>query len=236
MQCVVLTLFPESIAPYFNSSILKRACEKSLLSVCFYALRDFGVGKHRITDDAPYGGGAGMVLKPEPIFSAIEAIRADWGDLRVILPSPQGRLFHEEMAIDFANDSRTLVFICGHYEGIDARVEQTIPVEEVSIGNYILTGGELPSLVMIDAAIRRVPGVLGDEASLAEESFSSGSLKYPQYTRPEEFRGVKVPDVLLSGNHAAIREWRQSASARNTRQKRPDLVGAGLEPAPTLQK
>ncbi len=224
MQAVVLTLFPEAIASYFDYSILKRAKEKSLVSVRFCALRDFAAGKHRATDDVPYGGGPGMVLKPEPIYAALESICADVGAVRVIIPSPQGVVFRQEMAKQFSCESRTLVFICGRYEGIDARVGEGIPSEEVSIGDYILTGGELPALVMLDAAARLIPGVLGDEQSLEDESFSSGGLAYPQYTRPAEFRGMRVPDLLLSGNHGAIRRWRKEAALLNTAQKRPDLL------------
>jgi len=162
-----------------------------------------------------------MVLKPEPIFSALEAISKQYGEIRVIMPSPQGAVFHQAMATDFSKEEKTLVFVCGRYEGIDERVREGITLEEVSIGNYILTGGELPALIMIDAAVRLIPGVLGDHRSLEEESFENGLLEYPQYTRPAEFCGMKVPDVLRSGNHKAIAEWRKKAAALNTCQKRP---------------
>ncbi len=224
MRCILLTLFPDAVTAYFDYSILKRARAKSLLEVCFYSLRDFGGGKHHVTDDLPYGGGPGMVLKPEPIYSALETIKKEKGEVRVIMPSPQGIVFRQETAIDFSKEQRTLVFVCGRYEGIDARVGQGISLEEVSIGDYVLTGGELPALVMIDAAVRLIPGVLGDLQSLEEESFSSGVLDYPQYTRPAEFRGMKVPEVLLSGDHKAIRQWRREAALLNTCQKRPDLL------------
>ncbi|MFQ5543773.1 MAG: tRNA (guanosine(37)-N1)-methyltransferase TrmD [Nitrospiria bacterium] len=224
MRCDVLTLFPEMIAPVLKQSILKRAQESRLLEVRVHQLRDFAKGKHRITDDVPYGGGGGMLLKPEPIFTAIEKIKAERGEIRVILPSPQGTVFNQGMAESFSKDGRPLVFICGHYEGIDARVSKGMSVEEVSIGDYILTGGELPALTMIDAAARLIPGVLGGVSSALEESFSESLLEYPQYTRPSEFRGMQVPCVLTSGNHAEIRRWRRKQSIVSTLQKRPELL------------
>lgn len=224
MKCAILSLFPDAAAAYFDYSIMKRAREKSLLTIDFCSLRDFGMGKHRITDDVPYGGGAGMVLKPDPIFSALDAMAQKYGEIRVIMPSPQGIVFRQEKALDFSRESRVIVFVCGRYEGIDARVSEGITLETVSIGDYVLTGGELPALVMIDAAVRLIPGVLGDKDSLKGESFSNGLLGYPQYTRPAEFRGMRVPDVLLSGNHRAIQEWREQAASRNTVNIRPDLL------------
>jgi tRNA (guanine37-N1)-methyltransferase len=222
------------VEPYFKDSILKRAKEKSLLNVRICALRDFGIGSHHTTDDLPYGGGPGMLLKPEPIFSALTAIRAQeeavGNALRVIMPSPQGTLFNQEMALSFSKEEKTLVFICGRYEGIDARVAEGISLEEVSVGDYILTGGELPAMVMIDASARLIPGVLGEPKSLTEESFSvgnhglAGTFEYPQYTRPAEFAGMKVPAVLLSGNHAEIAKWRKEKAFLNTQQRRPDLL------------
>ncbi|MEK7286143.1 MAG: tRNA (guanosine(37)-N1)-methyltransferase TrmD [Nitrospirota bacterium] len=226
MKCVLLTLFPEMVRPHFDHSILKRAREKGLLDVEIVSLRDFGMGKHHVTDDVPYGGGPGMVLKPEPIFAALEAIRKTHpaGDFRVLVPSPSGVVFHHAMAFDFSKEEKVLVFICGRYEGIDARVLEGIAGEEISVGDYVLTGGELPALLMIDAAMRLIPGVLGATASLEEESFSQGMLDYPHYTRPEVFQGMKVPEVLLSGNHAAIEKWRREAAFLNTQNKRPDLL------------
>jgi len=226
MRCVVLSLFPASVSSYCDHSIVKRAREKSLLSITFCSLRDFGIGRHRVTDDIPYGGGPGMVLKPEPIFSALDAIAKEYGEIRVVMLSPQGAVFHQGMALDFSREAKTLVFVCGRYEGIDERVREGIPLEEVSIGDYILTGGELPALVVIDAATRLIPGVLGDERSSLDDSFSDGLLEYPQYTRPAEFCGMKVPDVLRSGNHKAIAEWRTKASLMNTLQKRPQWSGS----------
>ncbi len=225
MKCIFLTLFPEIISSYFDFSILKRARERSLLDVAFCSLRDFGIGSHHVTDDVPYGGGPGMVLKPEPIFAALEAIRdQEHNRIRVIMPEPKGAMFSQVMAQDFAKESRTLVFICGRYEGIDARVSEGISLEEVSVGDYILTGGELPALIMVDVAARLIPGVLGEPKSLEEESFSMGMFEYPHYTRPAQFQGMKVPEVLLSGNHAAIAKWRREKAFLNTQQRRPDLL------------
>jgi tRNA (guanine37-N1)-methyltransferase len=228
MKSVFLTLFPGMIASYFDYSILKRAREKALLEIEIYSLRDFGKGKHQVTDDVPYGGGPGMVLKPEPIFAALDVIRTrereKGNEIRVVMPSPSGVVFHQAMAADFSKEEKTLVFICGRYEGIDARVGEGIAVEEVSVGDYVLTGGELPAVLMIDAATRLIPGVLGASESLEEESFVRGMLDYPQYTRPAAFQGMKVPEVLLSGNHEAIREWRKETAFLNTQKKRPDLM------------
>lgn len=225
MRCDVITLFPDMIRAALGESILKRAQIRGLLHVQIHQLRDFTVDKHRMTDDVPYGGGGGMLLKPEPIFAAVEKIKSlRDGDVRIIMPSPQGRVFTQKMAEDFSQDARSLVFICGHYEGIDARVTQGIEIEEVSLGDYILTGGELPAVTMIDAAARLLPGVLGGATSALDESFEASLLEYPHYTRPSEFRGMQVPEVLLSGNHAAIRDWRRASAIRNTQQKRPDLL------------
>jgi len=165
-----------------------------------------------------------MVMKPDPIFAAVERIRQERGEIRIIMPSPQGNPFNQTMAGAFSKEERSLLFICGHYEGIDARIKEVLPVEEVSIGDYILTGGELAALVMIDSSARLIPGVLGEPASLEEESFSSSLLEYPQYTRPVEFRGRRVPEILLSGNHKAIRIWRKQQALLNTLRKRPDLL------------
>lgn len=224
MRCDVLTLFPGMIVPVLQQSILKRAQERRLLDVRVHQLRDFTTDKHHITDDTPYGGGPGMLLKPEPIFAALDKVLAEREKVRIIMPSPQGKMFNQELAEAFSKEDRSLVFICGHYEGIDARVKQGVELEEISVGDYILTGGELAALVMIDASARLVPGVLGEPASIEEESFSSFLLEYPQYTRPPEFRGMKVPDVLTSGNHVAIRAWRKQQAILNTLQKRPDLL------------
>jgi len=228
MRCDVITLFPEMVRPTLSQSILKRAQERQLIDVQVHDLRSFATGKHHVTDDAPYGGGGGMLLKPEPVFSALEATQDRRGALRVIMPTPQGTRFDQQMAEDFARETRCLVFICGHYEGIDARVSEGIALEEVSIGDYILTGGELPAMIMIDAAARWVSGVLGGATSAQEESFSGSLLEHPHYTRPSEFRGMQVPEVLTSGNHAAVKAWRREQSLINTLHKRPDLLEEAL--------
>lgn len=230
MRCAVLTLFPEMVSPVLGQSILKRAQEKGLLEVSVQNLRDHTYDRHKTADDVPYGGGAGMVMKAEPILLAVEALNAAYGTsdpgttMRVIVPSPQGRQFTQELAQELAQETRPILFLCGHYEGIDERVRLALQPEEISVGDYVLTGGELPALVMIDAAARLIPGVLGDAASAAEESFTDGLLEYPHYTRPAEVRGMAVPEVLVSGHHEAIRLWRRKEALRNTYLKRPDLL------------
>jgi tRNA (guanine37-N1)-methyltransferase len=230
MRCAVLTLFPDMVAPVLGQSILKRAQEKGLLEVSVQNLRDYTSDRHKTVDDVPYGGGAGMVMKAEPILQAVDALRAAYpgsepgADLRVIVPSPQGRPFTQELAQSLAQDHRVVVFLCGHYEGIDERVQLALRPEEMSVGDYVLTGGELAALVMIDAAARLIPGVLGDAASAVEESFTEGLLEYPHYTRPAEVRGMIVPEVLVSGHHEVIRVWRRKEALRNTYLKRPDLL------------
>ncbi len=223
MRCDVLTLFPGILTSVLQESILKRAIEKGLLEVRVTDLREFTGDKHRIADDYPYGGGGGMVLKPEPIFKAIDQISRE-GDLRLILLSPQGKTFDQEKAKELSMEKKRIVFICGHYEGIDERVRIGLGPEEVSIGDYVLTGGELAALVIIDASTRLIPGVLGDEDSAKKDSFFDALLDYPHYTRPAEFRGIKVPEALLSGNHEEIRRWRRRKALHNTLKKRPDLL------------
>jgi tRNA (guanine37-N1)-methyltransferase len=230
MRCAVVTLFPDMVAPVIGHSILKRAQEKGLLEVAVENLRDHTFDRHKTADDVPYGGGAGMVMKAEPVLRAIDSLRTRYQTahpgttLRVIVPSPQGRPFTQELAQSLAQDERVVVFVCGHYEGMDERVRLALHPEEISVGDYVLTGGELPALVMIDAAARLVPGVLGDAASAAEESFTEGLLEYPHYTRPADVRGMAVPEVLVSGHHEAIRLWRRKEALRNTYLKRPDLL------------
>ena len=228
MRCDVITLFPEMLLPVLASSILKRAQDKGLLEVGVHDLRDYTLDKHKVADDVPYGGGAGMVMKAEPILRAVEHIRqlhAQQGEsIRLVLPSPHGRPFTQVYAQDLAADTRRLVILCGHYEGIDERVRVALKPEEISVGDYVLTGGELPALVLIDAAARLVPGVLGDPDSIVEESFADALLEYPHYTRPAEVRGLTVPEVLLSGHHEAIRLWRRKEALRATYEKRPDLL------------
>lgn len=222
MKCSILTLFPGIIKPVLNESILKKAQEKGLFKAEIYNIRDYTEGRHKVADDYPYGGGAGMVMKPEPIFRLIDSLRDRENGLRIILPSPQGRRFGQDIALEISREDRKIIFICGHYEGIDERIIRGLKPEEVSVGDYVLTGGELASLVMIDAAVRLIPGVVGNIESIKEESFSP-FLDYPHYTRPSEFRGMTVPDVLLSGNHREIKRWRKKEGLRNTYRKRPDL-------------
>jgi tRNA (guanine37-N1)-methyltransferase len=228
LRCDVITLFPEMVTPVLESSMLKRAREKGLLEVNVHNLRDFTVDKHRVADDIPYGGGAGMVMKAEPILRAVEEIRRPYEQtgetVMILFPSPQGRPFSQAYAHDLAADRRRLLILCGHYEGVDERVRLALNPEEVSVGDYILTGGELPALILIDAASRLMPGVLGDPSSIVEESFAEPLLEYPHYTRPAEVRGLAVPDVLLSGHHEVIRRWRRREALRITYHKRPDLL------------
>jgi tRNA (guanine37-N1)-methyltransferase len=228
MRCSVVTLFPEMIVPVVGSSMLKRAQEKGLLHVMVHNIRDHALDKHRVADDVPYGGGAGMVMKAEPILRAIGQIKAEAEErgerIRLLFPSPQGRPFTHEYAKDLAAEERRLVILCGHYEGVDERVRLALRPEEISIGDYVLTGGELAALVLIDAAARLVPGVLGDPDSMVEESFADSLLEYPHYTRPAEVNGMGVPEVLLSGHHEAIRLWRRKEALRATYRRRPDLL------------
>lgn len=223
----VLTLFPGMIEGPLNESILRRGREKGLLNVSVRNIRDYTEDRHKTADDSPYGGGAGMVLKPEPIFKAFEALKRErpGEDLLTILLSPQGSLLDQKRAEQLSGEKRTIVLLCGHYEAIDERVIDSLVDEELSIGDYVLTGGELAALVVIDAAARLLPGVLGDEESSCRDSFGNGLLDHPHYTRPPEFKGMKVPDVLLSGNHAEIEKWRRREALRATLLKRPDLLG-----------
>ena len=223
MRFDVLTIFPEIIDAYLSVSIMKRAIQKGLIEVHVHNIRDYTTDRHRQVDDYPYGGGAGMVFKVEPIYRAVESIEEDGIKRHKLLTSPGGRVFSQSVAREYAERHHAILIICGRYEGVDERVK-TIVDEEVSIGDYVLTGGELASLVIIDAVSRLVPGVLGDEASKEEESFSYGLLEYPQYTRPREFRGMQVPEVLLSGNHREIRRWRRKEALRRTLKFRPDLL------------
>lgn len=224
MRCEILTLFPELILHAASQSMMKRAQDKGLLFLNVHNLRDFTDDPHRSADDTPYGGGGGMVMKAEPIFRAVETLQNHIGEIRIIMPSPQGMRFSQRLAQEFRHEPRPLVFICGHYEGIDERVRTGLPVEEVSIGDYVLTGGELPTLVMIDAAMRLIPGVLGDPHSATNDSFEESLLDYPHYTRPYELRGLTVPDILTSGNHEGVRRWRRKEAIRATLLKRPDLL------------
>ena len=226
MHIDVLTLFPEMFQGIFDLGIMKRAIDQELVGIGVHNIRDYSHDKHHTVDDYPYGGGAGMVLKPEPIFEAAEAIEKT-AATPVILLSPQGRPFTQAVAQELAGHKQ-LVLICGHYEGVDERVREHLATDEISIGDYVLSGGELAAMVVIDGVFRLVPGVLGSEASSLEESHVGGLLEYPQYTRPPEYRGWPVPEVLLSGNHAQIDSWRREQALRRTWQHRPDLL-AGAE-------
>ena len=219
----VFTLFPEVIQAYLDSSILQRAQENGLIQVALHNIRDWTQDRHHVTDDAPYGGGGGMVMKAEPIFAAIESVLGTPPTCPVIYVSPQGRRFSTSIARELADQSH-LAILCGRYEGIDERVIEHLVTDQISIGDYVLTGGELPAMVLIDAITRFLPGSLGNPEGAYDDSFSEGLLEYPHYTRPEEFRGWRVPEILLSGNHAQIAQWRRAQSLRRTLQQRPDLI------------
>ncbi len=224
MRVDIITLFPEMFRGPFEASIIARAREQGIVRIELHQLRDWGEGRHRLVDDYPHGGGAGMVLKPEPLFAAVEAVQPlAEPPGRVVLLTPQGRLFNQSIANELAEQPR-LVLICGHYEGVDERVREHLVDDEISIGDYVLSGGELAAMVLVDAVVRRLPGALGGEASLDEESHSEGLLEYPQYTRPSEFRGWKIPDILLSGHHAGVAKWRRRQSLLRTALRRPDLL------------
>lgn len=224
MRIDVLTLFPEMFPGPLDASILGRAVESGLVKVLLHNIRDYTEDKHHVVDDYPFGGGPGMVMKPEPLFKAVEEVAAlDTSRGRVVLLTPQGRLLTQEIAEELSRERR-LILVCGHYEGVDERVREHLVDDEISIGDYVLSGGELPALVLIDVVVRRLPGVLGSDESLSEESHAQGLLEYPQYTRPAEFRGWSVPEMLLSGHHAQIALWRRRQSILRTRQRRPDLL------------
>ena len=222
MDIHILTLFPEMFVSPLQSSILQRAQERRKLLVMVHDLREFAAGPHRVADDGPYGGGSGMVMKPEPIAAGVRALQERFGPSQVLLMSPQGRVLDQEFAKALLDYPR-LVLICGRYSGVDARVMQYIDAE-LSIGDYVLTGGELPAMVLLDVVGRMIPGVVGDRQSVEGDSFFNGLLQGPQYTRPESFDGVRVPEILLSGDHAAIAKWRQRQSLQTTLEKRPDLL------------
>jgi tRNA (guanine37-N1)-methyltransferase len=226
----ILTLFPEICRAPLNASMMKRAQESGALELHIHNLRDWTTDKHHVVDDAPFGGGQGMVLKAEPIFAAVEDLQSKFGPSRtgtrnskLILMSPTGRKFDQQGAVKFSGESH-LIIICGHYEGVDHRVVEHLVDEEISIGDYVLTNGAIAAVVLVDAIVRLLPGVLGDEQSAADDSFSGGLLEGPQYTRPSDFRGWKVPDVLLSGNHGEIAKWRKEQARKRTEKNRPDLL------------
>jgi tRNA (guanine37-N1)-methyltransferase len=222
MKFDVFSLFPEVFSPYLSVSILKRAVAAGLIEINIHNIRDWTEDRHHTTDDAPYGGGGGMVMKPEPIFSAVETILDRTNSIPIILMTPQGRPFKQEIAKELSTFPHVCI-ICGHYEGIDERVREHLITDEISIGDYVLTGGELPALVVMDAVSRYIPGVLGDPTGAEDDSHASGLLEYPQYTRPPDFRGWTVPEILLSGNHAEIDQWRLRKSIERTKFKRPDM-------------
>ena len=224
MRIDILTLFPEICRAPLSESMMKRAQTSGALDLRIHNLREWTTDKHRIVDDAPFGGGQGMVMKPEPIFAAVESLRGN--DSTVILLTPQGRRFSQAVATELSGHAH-LIFICGHYEGVDHRVTEHLVDLELSIGDYVLTNGAVAAVVVVDAVVRLLPGVLGHEQSAADDSFSAGLLEAPQYTRPAEFRGWKIPDVLLSGNHAEIAHWRREQARLRTEQNRPDLLGGG---------
>lgn len=225
MRIDVLTLFPDMFHGFLSESIIGKAVEKEAVKVGLVNFREYANNKHSTVDDYPYGGGGGMVLKPEPVFAAIEAVVGPEPAVkpRVILMCPQGRPYTQKIAEELAQEEH-LIFICGHYEGYDERIREHLVTDELSIGDYVLTGGELPAMVVIDSVVRLLPGVLGNETSAVTDSFSTGLLEHPHYTRPAEFRGWKVPDVLLSGHHGRIEEWRHRESLRRTWLRRPDLL------------
>jgi tRNA (guanine37-N1)-methyltransferase len=233
MKIDILTLFPEICRAPLSESMMKRAQENKIVDLQIHNLRDWTTDKHHVVDDAPFGGGQGMVMKPEPIFKAVEALKTNpksqAPNPKIILMSPAGRRFDQQMATELSREKH-LVIICGHYEGVDHRVIEHLVDLEISIGDYVLTNGAIAAAVLVDAVVRLLPGVLGDDQSAADDSFSIGSLEAPQYTRPAEFRGWKVPDVLLSGNHAEIAKWRKEQALKRTKRNRPDLLGSGGSP------
>jgi tRNA (guanine37-N1)-methyltransferase len=218
----IVTLFPEICRAPLSESIMKRAQESGVLELHIHNLRDWTTDKHHVVDDAPFGGGQGMVMKPEPIFAAVESLRRP--DSVTVLMTPQGKRFDQRLA-DEMSKKQHLVVLCGHYEGIDQRVAEHLADTEISIGDYVLTNGAIAAVVFVDAVVRLIPGVLGHDQSAIDDTFRGGLLEAPQYTRPAEFRGWKVPEVLLSGNHAQIADWRKEQALRRTRENRPDLLG-----------
>ena len=229
MQIDILTLFPQMFQSPFSVGIFKRAIDRKLVGVNIHNIRDYTHDKHHTVDDYPYGGGAGMVLKPEPIFEAVASIKSDISlkqgadVLPIILLTPQGRLFSQQIALELSKYN-SLILVCGHYEGVDERVRENLVTDEISIGDYVLMGGELAAMVVVDAVVRLMPGVLGSEASAADDSHATGILEHPQYTRPPIYRGCAVPEVLLSGNHAQIAKWRREQAIIHTLERRPELL------------
>jgi tRNA (guanine37-N1)-methyltransferase len=225
MRFDVFSLLPETLRPYLNASILEKAAARGLIQIHLHNIRDYTQDRHHTTDDTPYGGGGGMVMKPEPVFEAVETVLGSPPPCPVVLLTPQGRLFNQQVAAELASHQQ-IALISGRYEGFDERIRQHLATDEISIGDYVLTGGELPALILIDALSRLVPGVLGDPTGAEDDSHASGLLEYPHYTRPPEFRGWKVPEVLLSGDHAKVETWRREQSLRRTLAKRPDMLAS----------
>jgi tRNA (guanine37-N1)-methyltransferase len=230
LRCDIITIFPEFFREAFDYGIIRRARAAGLVETRAHDLRHWTADKHHAVDDRPFGGGEGMVLKPEPIFAAVRELtgcvsREEYSpQTRVVLLSPQGRVFTQELALDLSQNASRIVLICGRYEGVDERVNEALATDEISIGDYVLSGGEPAAVVVIDAVVRLLPGALGNETSAVNESFSEGRLGHPQYTRPTEFSGLTVPDVLLTGNHGEIARWRREAALRKTQRNRPDLL------------
>ncbi|MFH1355482.1 MAG: tRNA (guanosine(37)-N1)-methyltransferase TrmD [Candidatus Omnitrophota bacterium] len=223
MKIDIITIFPKMFEPVLGESMIKRARAKGKVKIQLHDLRDYTSNKHRKVDDRPFGGGAGMVMTPEPLFNAVESIKEKNKKSKVILLSPQGRRFDQKTAKRLSG-YKHLILICGHYEGVDERIRQSLADEEISIGDYVLTGGELPAMVLVDSLVRLIPGVLGDKNSLNFESFEGNLLEYAHYTRPSDFRGMRVPAILLSGDHKKIEAWRKKEAMKRTRQRRPDLL------------
>ena len=223
MQFDVFTLLPEVFPAYLESSIIQRARERGLIDVRVHNIRDYTHDKHHTTDDTPYGGGGGMVMKPEPVFEAVESVLGPEAGYPIIMLTPQGRVFNQSIAQELAQNPR-LALLCGRYEGIDERIRTNLITDEISIGDYVLTGGELPALILIDALARLIPDVLGDPDGASDDSHATGLLEYPHYTRPPEFRGLTVPEVLLSGDHGKIAKWRREQALLRTYNKRPDML------------
>ncbi|WP_315165672.1 tRNA (guanosine(37)-N1)-methyltransferase TrmD [Metaclostridioides mangenotii] len=230
MRFHIMTLFPDIFTSYMNESIMKRAVEKEIIEVHVYNIRNYSENKHKKVDDYPFGGGAGMVMTPQPIYDTYRHIIDEFGiiDPKVIYLTPKGRVFKQPIAEELSTDE-DVILLCGHYEGVDQRIIDLIVTDEISIGDYVLTGGELPALIMIDAISRLIPGVLNQNESFEEESFKDDLLEYPHYTRPREFKGLKVPDVLLTGNHKNIDEWRKNESIKITKERREDLYKKSLK-------
>lgn len=227
MKFAILTLFPGMFTGPFSESIIQRAKDKQLLDITVHNIRDWATDKHQTADDAPYGGGPGMVMKPEPLAACIESLKAEQPLAKVIMTSPQGRPLSHAVAAELAGADE-LIIVCGRYEGIDERVRLIYADDDISLGDFVLSGGEIAAMAIVDAVTRLIPGALGSEDSADNDSFCDGLLEYPQYTRPPEFKGVRVPDVLLSGNHAEIRKWRRRESLRRTLNQRPDLLDTAL--------